>query len=114
MRIYLPADRTQILDVFIHVFVHVEAINDGINLESHLVISAPLPQLLKVFHVVLLSLTPANENINILIEAVTGDSKNVQEVTCRKMIMITKIFSLSPRINLPLFTVKCIIFSAML
>lgn len=115
MWLYLPADRVQSLDVFIHVFIHVEAINDRIDLESHLVVSAPLPQLLEVFHMVLFPLTSTNENIDFLVEAVTGDSKNVQIVTCRKMIIIIMVIicSLSPRINLHLFTVKCIMFPAM-
>lgn len=86
--IYLPADRVQGLDVFVHVFIHIEAIDDRVDLESHLVVSAPLPQLLKVFHVVLFPLTPANENIDVLIEAVTGDGKNVQIVTCRKRMVM--------------------------
>jgi hypothetical protein len=83
---YLPAHRAQGLDVFIHVFVHVEAINDRVDLESHLVIPAPPPQLLKVFHMVLFSLTTANQSINLLIEAVAGDSKNVQILPYRTMI----------------------------
>lgn len=88
MWIYLPADRAQGLDMFIHVFIHIEAIDDRVDLESYLVVSAPLPQFLKVFHVVLFPLTTANENIDVLIEAVTGDGKNVQIVTCKERMMM--------------------------
>lgn len=78
---YLPADRIQGFNGLPHILVHVESINDRIYLEGHSVISTPRPQFLKIFHMVLLSLTTADEDIDLFIEAVTGDGEDVQILT---------------------------------
>lgn len=78
---YLPAHRVQCFDLFVHVLIHVEAVDHRVDLEGHSVLPAPRSQLLQVFHVVLLPLTTANEDIDLLIKAVAGNGKDVQIFT---------------------------------
>lgn len=111
---YFPADRVQRFNLFIHVLFHVKTINDRIDFESHSVIPTPHPQFLKIFHMVLLSLTPSNKDIDLLIEAVTGDGKNVQIFTCRKnghLNFSVKEPSLSTCLNL--FKIKPTLFASL-
>ena len=86
--LYLPADGVQSVYLFLHILVHVESIDDWVYLEGHSVFLTPCPQFLKIFHVVLLSLTTADKDIDLLIKAVTGDGENVQIFTWRKTITV--------------------------
>lgn len=77
----LPADGVQRSDLVPHVLVHVETIDDGIDLEGHFVVPTPAPQFLEILHVVELALTPADKDIDLLVEAITGDGKYIQIFT---------------------------------
>ena len=85
---YLPADGVERGYLFLHILVHVESIDDWVYLEGHSVFLTPCPQFLEIFHVVLLSLTTANKDIDLLVKAVTGDGENVQIFTWGKTITV--------------------------
>lgn len=87
-RTYLPADGVQGFNRLPHVLSHVESINDRVDFEGHSVIATPFPQFLKVLHVVDFSLAAANEDVDLLVEAVAGDGEDVQIFTCGKTIIV--------------------------
>ena len=78
---HLPADWVQLGDVVPHVLVHVERVDHRVNFERHLVLPAPVADLVKVLNVVLSALSSANQLVDVFIETVTGDGQNVQIVT---------------------------------
>lgn len=75
---HLPADGVQLLNVLPHVLVHVEAVDDGVDLEGHAVVPAPPLQLPQVLHVVDLALATADQDVDVFVEAVAGDGQDVQ------------------------------------
>ena len=77
---YLPADRAELGDTLCHVLVHVEGVDDRVELERHLVLLAPVADLVEVVEVALPALSPADQLVGRFVETVTWDGQNVQMV----------------------------------
>lgn len=78
---YLPANWVQVDDVVPHVLVHIERVDHGVDFERHLVLPAPLADLVKVLDVALPALSSADQLVSVFAETVAGDSQDVQIVT---------------------------------
>lgn len=78
---YLPAAGAELGDALRHVFIHVEGVDDRVDLERHLVLLAPGADLVQVLQVALPALSSADQLIGRLVEAVTRDGQDVQVVT---------------------------------
>lgn len=78
---HLPADRVQLVDVLLHVLVHVEGVDHRVDFEGHFVPRAPAADLVKALDVALLPLSSADQLVGVFIETVTGDGQDVQIVT---------------------------------
>lgn len=81
VRSHLPAHRVQLGDVLRHVLVHVEGVDDGVDLESHLILLAPAADFVEVLQVALPALSSANQLVGGLVEAVARDGQDVQILT---------------------------------
>lgn len=80
LRSYLPADWAELGDALSHVLVHVEGVDDRVELERHLVLLAPVADLVEVVEVALPALSPADQLVCRFVETVTRDGQDVQMV----------------------------------
>lgn len=64
-----------------HVFVTVERVDDRVDFEGHLVLLAPVANLVEVVNVALPALSSANQLVSCFIKTVTRDGQDVQIVT---------------------------------
>lgn len=78
---YLPADRVQLDNVFRHVFVHVEGVDDRVDLEGHFVLLAPLADFVEAIQVALPALSSADQLVGIFVETIARDGQYVQIIT---------------------------------
>lgn len=103
---YLPPDRVQFDNVFWHVFVHIEGVDDRVDLEGHFVLLAPLADFVEAVQVALPALTSAYQLVGIFVETIARDGQYVQIITWWRKLENTKM-SLNGISNLKL----CIRFS---
>ena len=68
---YLPTNGCKPLYVLFHVLVHIISVHNGVDLESHVIFSAPITYILQTAQVILAMLVPSYETISLLIETVT-------------------------------------------
>lgn len=70
---YLPPHRIKFRDALSHVFMNIVGVNDGVDFESHSVLSAPVPHFAQVVYVAFFALGSTDCLVGFLIKAVTGD-----------------------------------------
>lgn len=68
---YLPTNGCKAFYVISHVLVHIISVHNGVDLESHVIFSAPITYILQTAQVILAMLVPSYQTISLLIETVT-------------------------------------------
>ena len=68
---YLPTNGCEPLYILSHVLVHIVSVHNGVDLESHVLFSAPITYILQTAQVILAMLVPSYQTISLLIKTVT-------------------------------------------
>lgn len=68
---YLPTNGCEPLYVLLHVLIHIISVHNGVDLESHVIFSAPIMYILQTAQVILAMLVPSYQTISLLIKTVT-------------------------------------------
>lgn len=68
---YLPTNGCEPLHVLLHVLIHIISVHNGVDLESHVIFSAPITYILQTAQVILAMLVPSYQTISVLIKTVT-------------------------------------------